>query len=116
MIRQSLFFATAAALLVSAIGLPCSAEEAPASEAKAPVRGLPVDTASTYTYEFDDDSLNAPGRGDTPRLRVLPRASRQTLLRPRASFILPLLRSIETVGDPYPDPIRARMSSYREQR
>jgi hypothetical protein len=110
MIRQSMFFATGVAVSVLAAGPPCSAQEMPASPPQAPVRGIPVDSSGTYTYRFDDDSMTAPGLGDVPKLRVLPRASRQTVLRPRASFIAPLIRSIETAGDPYPDPIRVRRS------
>jgi hypothetical protein len=82
----------------------------PSPEPQAPVRGVPVDQSDTYTYRFDDDPLTAPGLENTPKLRVLPRASQQTVLRPRASFIVPLVRSIETVGDPYPPPIRVRLS------
>lgn len=113
MIRQSLFVATGAAIFAFTVGTLCRAQETSATTPQAPVRGLPVDQSSAYTYRFDDDPLNAPGLDNLPRLRVRPSASRQTLLRPRASFIVPLMRSIETVGDPYPAPIHARRSSYR---
>jgi hypothetical protein len=122
MFRRSLFFATGVVICAVAVGAPCAAQETPTSAQEpptvqsAPVRGLPVDNSKTYTYEFDDDILNAPGARDVPKMRVLPRASRQTLMRPRASFIVPLLRSIETNGDPYPPPIHVRVSSYYERR
>jgi hypothetical protein len=110
MTRSSLFLAAFAAASVSVVAAPSSAQETPQPEQQAPVRGLPVDTSDVYTYRFDDDSMTAPGLGDLPKVRVLPRASRQTVLRPRASFIVPLIRSVETVGDPYPAPIRVRPS------
>jgi hypothetical protein len=112
MTRASLLLAAAAAGSMLAVGSPCSAQEASASEPQAPVRGLLIDRSDIHTYRFDDDSMTAPGLGELPKVRVLPRASRQTVLRPRASFIVPLLRAIETVGDPYPAPIRVRLSSY----
>jgi hypothetical protein len=112
MIRQSLFVATGAAVFAFTVGALCRAQEQPATAQQAPVRGLPVDESRTYTYRFDDDPLTAPGLDNVPRIRVRPTASRETLLRPRASFIVPLMRSVETAGDPYPAPIRVRRSSY----
>jgi hypothetical protein len=108
--RQSLFFSSGFLAFLLAVGAPCSAQEATPSPPQAPVRGVPIDRSSTYTYQFDDDSMTAVGLGDVQKLRVLPRASQETVIRPRASFVVPLIRSIETVGDPYPPPIRVRLS------
>jgi hypothetical protein len=109
--RHSLFFSSGLMAFLLTVGAPCSAQEAP----PAPVRGVPIDKSSTYTYQFDDDSMTAVGLGDVPKLRVLPHASRETVIRPRASFVVPLIRSIETVGDPYPPPIRVRLSRLPRQ-
>jgi len=115
--RHSLFFSSGLTAFLLTVGAPssASAQEAPPAPPQAPVRGVPIDKSSTYTYQFDDDSMTAVGLGDVPKLRVLPRASRETVIRPRASFIVPLIRSIETVGDPYPPPIRVRLSRLSRQ-
>lgn len=49
-----------------------------------------------YGYEFDDDPLNAGGFGPTDAtIKVRPMAARVTLIRPRTSFVIELIRSVE---------------------
>lgn len=62
---------------------------------------LPEGRAGTergYRYVFDDDPLAAGafGPNDT-RIRVIPGAARQTLIRPRTSFVAELLVSVEKI-------------------
>jgi hypothetical protein len=48
------------------------------------------------TYEFDDDDLMGDALGTTSALiRVRPDAARVTLIRPRASFVPEMLKSVE---------------------
>lgn len=47
-------------------------------------------------YEFDDDDLMGDTLGTTSALiRVRPDAARVTLIRPRASFVPEMLKSVE---------------------
>lgn len=49
-----------------------------------------------YGYEFEDDPLNAGGFGpNDATIRVRPKAARTTLIRPRTSFIVEMLKSVE---------------------
>jgi hypothetical protein len=97
-----LFFVTAAAVLAVAPAAP--------AQPQAPVRGLPVDEAVNTTYHFDDDPLTA---GIVPAVRLLnvePRAARETVLRPRTSFVRPLILAVEQIGGPFPAPVRVQIS------
>jgi len=99
--RSSLF---AAGAIVSALAVSRNS-----SAQTAPVRGVPIDESELTTYELADDPLTAQNLKDVPQLRVRPRASQQTLLRPRTSFIRPMLRTVEDIGDPYPPAFRVRL-------
>jgi hypothetical protein len=49
-----------------------------------------------YRYVFKDDPLQAGGLdAKDARIRVMPRALRQTLIRPRTTFVTEMLESIE---------------------
>jgi hypothetical protein len=51
---------------------------------------------ANLTYEFDDDDLMGDALGTTSALiRVRPDAARVTLIRPRASFVPEMLKSVE---------------------
>jgi hypothetical protein len=51
---------------------------------------------STYLYRFEDDPLSATGLDATfPRIYVMARAERDTLIRPRTAFVMELLKSVE---------------------
>lgn len=96
---SSLFFATCA--------WTCVLVMAPDSFAQA--RRLPNDDSDRVVYRFDDDPLTAGVVPEAPSIRVRPRAALETLVEPRASFVGPLIRSVETMGDPYPAPVRVRI-------
>jgi len=51
-----------------------------------------------YGYEFSDDPLNAGGFGpNDATIRVRPGPVRQTLIRPRTSFVPEMLKSVENL-------------------
>ena len=51
-----------------------------------------------YGYEFSDDPLNAGGFGpNDATIRVRPGPIRQTLIRPRTSFVPEMLKSVENL-------------------
>jgi hypothetical protein len=55
----------------------------------------PVDN---YQYVFTDDPVNAGLFGaNEPRIVVRPGAGRGTLIRPRVSFVMEMLKSVETL-------------------
>jgi len=52
--------------------------------------------AQELTYEFDDDLLDAEGLdSNAARIAVRPKPPITTLIRPRASFVPELLKSVE---------------------
>ena len=52
----------------------------------------------TYQYVFTDDPLNAGLFGaNEPMIRVRPGAARGTLVRPRVSFVVEMLKSVEAL-------------------
>ena len=54
--------------------------------------------ASAYTYDFEPDDLIGETLSTTPPLlRVRPKALRVMLLRPRASFVGEMLKSVEVL-------------------
>lgn len=79
------------------------------AQPRAPVRGVPVDHSTMTIYRFDDDPLMAGNLPQGPTLRVQDRAARQTILRPRASLVVPLVRSVEAIGDTYERPLEVRL-------
>jgi len=51
-----------------------------------------------YQYVFTDDPLNAGLFGaNEPRIRVRPGAGKGTLVRPRVSFVIEMLKSVEAL-------------------
>lgn len=51
-----------------------------------------------YGYRFEDDPLAAEGFGpNDTQIRVRESAARATLIRPRTSFIVELLKSVENL-------------------
>ena len=51
-----------------------------------------------YGYEFSDDPLSAGGFGpNDATIRVRPNAVRNTLIRPRTSFVPEMLKSVENL-------------------
>lgn len=51
-----------------------------------------------YGYEFSDDPLSAGGFGpNDATIRVRPGPVRQTLIRPRTSFVPEMLKSVENL-------------------
>lgn len=92
-----------AALLVFASSASAFAQ-APAGGA-APGGGSPKASANvsggkddSYGYEFSDDPLAAGGFGpNDATIRVRPGPVRQTLIRPRTSFVPEMLKSVENL-------------------
>lgn len=86
MMRSTL--ATLAGLTI--VALATNAAAAPTVET--------TDTKDGYEYIYDADKLNADGLGNTiPIIKVRNRATRRTLIRPRATFVPELLKSAESV-------------------
>lgn len=55
-------------------------------------------TTSAYTYDFEPDDLIGETLSTTPPLlRVRPHVLKVTLLRPRASFVGEMLKSVEAL-------------------
>jgi hypothetical protein len=51
-----------------------------------------------YGYKFEDDPLSAGGFGpNDATIRVRPGPVRTTLIRPRTSFVLEMLKSVENI-------------------
>ena len=51
-----------------------------------------------YSYSFDDDPLQAGGLEPSfPRIPMIARADRSTLIRPRTAFVVELLKSAEAL-------------------
>jgi hypothetical protein len=80
------------AALAAALGIvllaPCAvAQDAPAR---------PSPSSTDYSYRFNDDPLSATGFDPAfPRIFVMARADRATLIRPRTAFVVELLKSVE---------------------
>jgi hypothetical protein len=76
-----------------------SAQGAPAAGGGAAAAGAArTDTSDGYGYQFSDDPLAAGGFG--PRdatIRVRPGPVRQTLIKPRTSFVPEMLKSVENL-------------------
>ena len=57
-----------------------------------------ADTKDGYGYDFKDDPLAAGGFGpNDATIRVRPGPVRQTLIRPRTSFVPEMLKSVENL-------------------
>jgi hypothetical protein len=56
------------------------------------------ETSDDYGYVFSDDVMQAGAfTPDDPRITVVMRARRVTLIRPRTAFVAELLRSVESL-------------------
>jgi len=82
------------------------------AEPAPPVRGVPVDESHLTTYRFDDDPLTAGNLPPGETIHAERRAARETVLRPRVSFVGALLRSGSDVSGPYPPPVRMAVRRY----
>jgi hypothetical protein len=84
-------FAALAAALGIVLLAPCAvAQDEPTRTSSS--------SAADYSYRFRDDPLSATGFDATfPRIFVMARADRATLIRPRTAFVVELLKSVETL-------------------
>jgi hypothetical protein len=81
--RPTLPLALLAALTMLAIGSPCFAQTTTAER-------------EGYGYRFDDDHMVGDTLSTTPPLlKVRKKLPRITLIRPRASFVAEMLKSVE---------------------
>ena len=63
-----------------------------------PAAAQPADTDQRYHYRFDDDYMVGDTLSTTPPLlRLRTRLPRVSLLRPRASFVPEMLKSVESM-------------------
>jgi hypothetical protein len=75
---------------------PALADET--APAKASAAAKENKTEKGYGYAFEDDPLNSGVSGTTGFvLKVRPKGARTALLRPRASFVPELLKSVESL-------------------
>ena len=90
--RVVMAVAVFSALLISSV----ASAQAPGGVKKA---GAKEDKdAQGYGYTFDDDSLDAGGFGPgDATIRVRPKGVRTTLIRPRTSFVVEMLKSVENL-------------------
>ena len=80
------------ALALVAVGSTVRAEERPRTSRD------PLLSGPGYRYVFTDDVMQAGAvTPDDPRIVVTARAVRVTLIRPRTTFVVELLRSVETL-------------------
>ncbi|MBI4951736.1 MAG: hypothetical protein HY908_06855 [Myxococcales bacterium] len=80
-------------VLAVAVAVMCVAEVAAADP---PAQPKPASTDQSYGYDFADDPLTAlVGGSNIPLIRVRQLRVRRMLLRPRASFVPELLKSVE---------------------
>ena len=57
-----------------------------------------VKKATGWIYAFDDDPLSGGGPDlSAPRIAVMAHALRQQLIRPRATFVTEMLKSVENL-------------------
>lgn len=58
----------------------------------------PSDNEQRYGYRFEDDYMVGDTLASTPALlKIRPRVLKVSLLRPRASFVAEMLKSVETM-------------------
>jgi uncharacterized membrane protein len=92
-----------AAVMVSSSALAQAkgAAAAPAAAGGAPAAaagGAGAGKEEGYGYTFTDDPLSAGGFGpNDATIRVRPNAVRNTLIRPRTSFVPEMLKSVENL-------------------
>ncbi len=91
-----------ASLLAASLGVSSTASAQPkaAAAAGAPAAGGGAAGKSEegYGYTFADDPLAAGGFGpNDATIRVRPNAVRNTLIRPRTSFVPEMLKSVENL-------------------
>lgn len=79
---------------------PSAFAQARGGPAAAPAGGAPAAGGKDdgYGYTFSDDPLSAGGFGpNDATIRVRPNAVRNTLIRPRTSFVPEMLKSVENL-------------------
>jgi hypothetical protein len=80
--RPAKLLAAACALLLSSLAAAAGAQS----------------KVDAYSYHFDDDLMVGDTLSTTPPLlRVMPKRGRVMLLRPRASFVAEMLKSVEAM-------------------
>jgi hypothetical protein len=88
---------TVAMVAVGLLGAPHPAF-AQGAAAAAPAAGGGGGKDEGYGYTFSDDPLSAGGFGpNDATIRVRPNAVRNTLIRPRTSFVPEMLKSVENL-------------------
>jgi hypothetical protein len=94
MIRRSKHFGIALAFVSMTTGTAALAQDRTATPAADP---LVFGTGATYEVKFDDDPLAALPEGTIiPRITVRDHFQRAPLMRPRAQFVVEMLKSAET--------------------
>jgi hypothetical protein len=82
--------------LIAAVLLMLSASSR--AQDAAPAAGATPGASGDYGYKFEDDPLSAGGFGPSDAtIRVRPGPVRQTLIRPRTSFVPEMLKSVENI-------------------
>jgi hypothetical protein len=75
-----------------------SAQGAPAPGGAPAGKAAASDTSDGYGYSFSDDPLAGGGFGpNDATIRVRPGPMRQTLIKPRTSFVPEMLKSVENL-------------------
>jgi len=95
---------TSKKFLVGSLAIAISLVSASALAQKTPGGGGSAAAATgdskggDYGYKFEDDPLSAGGFGpNDATIRVRPGPVRQTLIRPRTSFVPEMLKSVENI-------------------
>jgi hypothetical protein len=92
-VLASLFVFAAAPAFADETAAPAKAAAKPAA-----VKQTQTDDKKGYGYNFDDDPLNSGVSGTLGFvLKVRPKGARELLLRPRASFVGEMLKSVEAL-------------------
>jgi hypothetical protein len=80
------------------VGILCLQATAALAQEKKEGAAKASDSKDGYGYEFSDDPLAAGGFGPSDAtIRVRPGPVRQTLIRPRTSFVPEMLKSVENL-------------------
>lgn len=78
------------------VAAPALADDTSSGKAAATTTGAAGEKG--YGYKFDDDPLQSGVSGTTGFvIKVRPKGARETLLRPRTSFVAEMLKSVEAL-------------------
>jgi hypothetical protein len=84
--------------IVLGLGLSLLFVASTATAEDRPPKASEVKQASGWVYAFDDDPLAGAGPDlNAPRIQVLAHALRQQLIRPRATFVTEMIKSVENL-------------------